>query len=135
MAKKFIYRSYDLETLQAMSLDEVVELMPSRVRRSLKKGFTEQQKKLLARVKKAKKSFTEGKEYKPIKTHCRDMPILPEMIGLKLKIYNGKEFFQVEIKPEMLGHYLGEFSLTRQKVQHSAPGVGATRSSLFVPIK
>ena len=96
MAKKFQYRGYDLETLQGMSLDEVVKMLPSRVRRSLKKGFTDPQKKLIARVKKARKSLTEGKEYKPIKTHCRDMPILPEMIGLKLKIYNGKEFFQVE---------------------------------------
>lgn len=63
------------------------------------------------------------------------MPVLPEMIGLVFSIYNGKEFVDVEVGPEMIGHFLGEFALTRKPVKHSAPGVGATRSSLFVPIK
>ena len=57
------------------------------------------------------------------------------MVGLTIGIYNGKEFLNVEITPDKLGHRLGEFALTRKKVQHSAPGVGATRGSTFVPIK
>ena len=57
------------------------------------------------------------------------------MVGLEFEIYNGKEFNRVEIKPEMIGQYLGEYSMTRKIVKHSAPGVGATRSSLFIPIK
>lgn len=135
MAKKFQYRGYGIEELQRMPLDKVVEIMPSRVRRSLKRGFTDQQKKLIFRVRKARLTLKNGKEPQQIRTHCRDMPILPEMVGLKFKIYDGKEFLPVEIKPEMIGHYLGEFALTRKKVTHSSPGVGATRSSLFVPIK
>jgi small subunit ribosomal protein S19 len=135
MAKIFTYRGYKIEDLQKMNLDELVKIMPSRVRRSLKRGFTDQQKKLILRVRRARKSLEKGENPKIIATHCRDMPILPEMVGLKFKVYNGKEFSIVEILPEMIGHYLGEFSLTRQKVTHSAPGVGATRSSLFIPIK
>jgi small subunit ribosomal protein S19 len=132
MAKKeFSYKGHTLEELQSMSMDELVELLPARIRRSLKRGFTEQQKKLMARVKKAR---NEGQE-KPIRTHCRSMPILPSMVGFTFGIYTGKEFVTVEVKPEMIGKYLGEFALTRKLVKHSAPGVGATRSSLFVPIK
>lgn len=133
--KKFMYRGYGIEELQAMSMDELVNIMPSRIRRSLQRGFTEMQKKLITRIRKTRKNMQEGKQIKPIKTQCRDMPILPEMIGLEFEIYNGKEFIRMEIKPEMLGQYLGEFSMGRRQVKHNAPGVGATRSSLFVPIK
>ena len=77
----------------------------------------------------------DGKNPKPIRTHCRDMPVLPEMVGLNFEIYNGKEFVKVELVPDMIGQYLGEFSLSRKPVQHSSPGVGATRSSLFVPVR
>jgi len=135
MAKIFTYRGYRLEELKKMSLDELVKIMPSRVRRSLKRGFTEQQKKLIERIRESRKILESGGTPKPILTHCRDMPILPEMVGLKFRIYNGKEFSLVEILPEMIGHYLGEFAMTRKPVKHSAPGVGATRSSLFIPIK
>jgi len=136
MAKKeFRYKGYTLKELNAMSMDELVKIMPSRIRRSLKRGFTETQKKLIKKIRKVRKAIDKGETPKPIRTHCRDMPILPEMIGLDFEIYNGKEFVKVTITPEMLGHYLGEFTYNRQIVKHSAPGVGATRSSLFVPIK
>jgi small subunit ribosomal protein S19 len=128
--KKFAYRGYGLEELQSMPMDRFVELLPSRPRRSLQKGMPKQQKKLLEKIKKVKR----GAKIK-IKTHCRDMIILPEMVGLTIEVYNGKEFVRVEIKPEMIGHYLGEFALTRKKVAHGAPGMGATRSSLYVPLK
>jgi len=93
------------------------------------------QKKLLASVRKNRKILDAGGKQEDIKTHCRDLPLLPEMVGLVIGIYNGKDYVPVEIKPEMLGEVLGEFAMTRKTTKHGAPGVGATRSSLFVPIK
>lgn len=124
-----------MEELRAMSMDELVKIMPSRVKRSIKKGFTDMEKRLIAKVRNSRKSLDSGKKTKPIKTHCRNMPILPEMVGLEFEIHNGKEFKKFEILPEMIGQFLGEFSMTRGIVRHSAPGIGATRSSLFIPIK
>ncbi len=104
---------------------------PARQRRSLSRGLSEQQKKLLLKVKKAK----EGSWKKPIKTHCRDMIVIPEMLGSTIHVYSGKKFMEVRIQPEMLGLYLGELSLTRGKVAHSAPGIGATKSSASASVK
>ena len=127
MAKKeFSYRGKGIEELKSMSLNELASLLPARQRRSLKRGLTEQQKILLSRIKKNKAN---------IKTHCRDMVILPEMIGKTIKVYNGKEFAPVIIVEEMMGHCLGEYALTRQRVEHSAPGIGATRSSASLSVK
>lgn len=127
MAKKeFAYRGKNIEELKNMSLNELASLLPARQRRSLKRGLTEQQKILLSRIKKNKVN---------IKTHCRDMVILPEMIGKIIKVYNGKEFAPVTIVDEMIGHCLGEYALTRRRVEHSAPGIGATRSSASLSVK
>ena len=71
----------------------------------------------------------------PIRTHLRDMPILPEMVGLTFAVHNGQSFERVKVEPEMIGHYLGEFQLTRTSVEHGQAGIGATRSSKFVPLK
>ncbi|MCD6215882.1 MAG: 30S ribosomal protein S19 [Candidatus Aenigmatarchaeota archaeon] len=125
----FSYKGKSLKELKEMTLEELAELMPARERRSLKRGLTKVQKRLLRKIKKAKG------EDKVIRTHARDMIILPEMFGAKLAVYNGKEFVVIEIKPEMLGHRLGEFAPSRKAVRHSAPGFGATRSSKFVPLK
>ena len=136
MARKiFKFRGYTLEELQEMSLEEVIELLPSRQRRSLKRGFLPEQEKVLKRIEKVKN--IENKSGKPIviKTHCRDMIVLPNMVGMTFGIYNGQEFVEVTIKPEMIGCYFGEFSITRGRVQHGDPGMGATRSSMFVPLK
>jgi small subunit ribosomal protein S19 len=70
-----------------------------------------------------------------IRTHLRDMIVLPEMVGMKISIHSGKDFAPVEISSEMLGHYFGEFVMTRKKVSHGAAGIGSTRSSKFVPLK
>jgi len=102
-----------------------MELLPSRQRRRLKRGLTKDHKRLLSRV----------KDREVVRTHLRDMIILPEMVGKTIEIYNGKAFNRVEIMPEMVGHYLGEYSLTRARVTHGSAGVGATRSSKFVPLK
>ena len=135
MARKiFKYRGYTIEELQAMSLEEVIELLPSRQRRSLKRGFLPRQEKVLAKMEKVDIENNEGRP-EVIKTHCRDLIVLPNMVGYTFGIYNGKEFVEVTIKPEMIGCYFGEFSQTRSRVQHGDPGMGATRSSMFVPLK
>jgi small subunit ribosomal protein S19 len=126
--KEFSFQGYSLEELKKLSIEEVMPLLPSRTRRTLKRGLTTGQNKLLNDVEKA----NEGDS---IKTHCRDMVILPSFVGHTINIYNGKEFQRVTIEPQMIGHYLGEFALTRQKVKHTGPGVGATRSSKFMPLK
>ena len=117
-----------------MTLEDLAKLLPSRQRRSLERGLTKQQKKLLESVRRFKARGDKTGD-KMVKTHVRDMIILPEMVGVKMGIYTGKEWHSVVIEPEMVGHYLGEFSQTRKQVKHSAPGIGATRSSKFVPLK
>lgn len=127
MAKKeFTYRGKTLEELKNLSLNELAELLPARQRRLIKRGLTEQQKILMKKMKENDDN---------IKTHCRDAIVLPEMIGKKIKIYSGKEFIQIMIVEDMIGHYLGEFVLTRHRVEHSAPGIGATRSSAALSVK
>ena len=133
--KEFNYRGYTLKELQQMPLDNVIQLFPSRQKRSLKKGFLPRQKKVLEKIRKIKKMGNQGGKPQIIRTHCRDMIVLPEMVGMTFGIYNGKEFIEVNIQPEMIGSYFGEFSVTRQRVQHGDPGMGATRSSMFVPLK
>lgn len=127
MAKKeFIYRGKSLEELKKMALKELILLLPARQRRTLRRGLTEQQKILLKKIEKNEKD---------IKTHCRDMIVLPSMVGLTLKVHNGKDYTQLLIQEEMVGHILGEFALTRKRVGHNAPGVGATRSSSSVSVR
>ena len=127
MARKiFKFRGYTLEELQAMSLEEVIELLPSRQRRSLKRGFLPRQEKVLAKMEKVDIENNNGRP-EVIKTHCRDMIVLPNMVGYTFGIYNGREFVEVTIKPEMIGCYFGEFAQTRSRVQHGDPGMVPTR--------
>ncbi|MBW3001806.1 30S ribosomal protein S19 [Candidatus Woesearchaeota archaeon] len=126
MAKIFLFRGKKVEELKKMSLTEFAELLTSRERRSLKRGFTPAQKKLLEALKKDKRDY---------KTHCRDMIIIPEMMGKSVRVHNGKEFVMIKINEEMLGHRLGEFAVTRKKVAHSSPGIGATRSSASLSVR
>ena len=131
MVKEYKYRGVSVEELNNMSLEKLFELLPSRARRSLTRGINDNKRKLLEEIKLAKA----GKLKTPIKTHLRDVIILPFMSGLTIQVFTGKEFKPVEVKPEMVGHYLGEFALTNKRVIHGAPGVGASRSSLYVPLK
>jgi small subunit ribosomal protein S19 len=132
MAKKeFTYKGKTFQELKEMSIQDFAKIVPARQRRTLKKGFTDLQKTLLKKVDK-----TLRKEYqKPIKTHARNMIILPKMVGLTILVYNGKEFKEVMISKDMIGHILGEFSMTRQSIKHSAPGIGATKSSAHQSVK
>ncbi|MFB6095001.1 MAG: 30S ribosomal protein S19 [Halodesulfurarchaeum sp.] len=129
---EFTYRGHDLDELQDMSLDEVAELLPARQRRTITRGLSPEHEKLLEEARDADQEETAND---PIRTHLRDMPVLPEFVGLTFAIHNGQEFERVEVEPEMIGHYLGEFQLTRQQVEHGQAGIGATRSSKFVPLK
>lgn len=123
--EEFTYRGLKVEELKKLSTDELMALLPARQRRRLKRGLTKDHRRLLSRV----------KDRDVVRTHLRDMIVLPEMVGKTIEIYNGKMFNRVEIMPEMVGHYLGEYSLTRSRVSHGSAGVGATRSSKFVPLK
>jgi len=129
MVREFKYRGYALEQLQALSLENLLTLLPARQRRSLTRGISDEKRKLLEEIKASKNSKA------TIKTHIRDMIILPSMVGLTIHVHSGKEFTPVEIKSEMIGHFLGEYAMTNKRVVHGAPGVGASRSSLYVPLK
>jgi small subunit ribosomal protein S19 len=130
--KRFRYRGKSLEELLSMSLDEFVQLLPARERRSLMRGLTPAQRKLLNKIRALRKA---GKSDVMIKTHVRDMIILPEMVGLTIAVYNGKEYVPVRITPEMIGHRLGEFSHTTKLVHHGEPGLKASKSSLHIAAK
>jgi len=134
MPKQFKYRGYSLEQLQALSMDEFIRLLPARHRRSLQRGLTPEQRKLLEELRAAKKPGRESGGLQ-MKTHCRDLIVLPEMVGVTINLHNGKEFAPVEVKAEMIGHYLGEFAITNKRVSHGTPGIGASRSSMYVPLK
>ena len=131
---RFKYRGFTLDELKKMNMDQFIKLLPARARRSLKRGLPPRQKKLLERLRRAYRAKKRGKDLLT-RTHVRDMIIFPEMVGLKIGVYNGMKFEIVDVKPEMIGHFLGEFSLTRKRVQHGSPGIGATRSSKYVPLK
>jgi small subunit ribosomal protein S19 len=126
--KEFQFHSLGLEELQHLTIEEFLQYVPSRMRRSVKRGLTHRQTKLLNDV----EASTKGDV---IRTHLRDMVVLPSFIGHRIAVHNGSEFQQITIEPDMVGHFLGEFALTRKKVKHTGPGVGATRSSKFMPLK
>ena len=129
---EFTYRGHTLDELQAMSVEEVAELLPARQRRTIERGLSTEHEKLLEAAREAGEEETANN---PIRTHRRDMPILPEMVGITFAVHTGQSFERVKVEPEMLGHYLGEFQLTRTDVEHGQAGIGATRSSKFVPLK
>jgi small subunit ribosomal protein S19 len=123
--EEFLYRGRKVSDLAKMSVEELAGLLPARQRRTIKRGLVKENKKLM----------TSLKNKDSVRTHIRNMIIMPDMVGKNLEIYNGKSFEKVEVMPEMIGHFFGEFSLTRGRVQHGAAGVGATRSSKYVPLK
>ena len=131
MPKEFRYRGKTLEELNSMSTEALLEILPSRARRSLNRGVSEEKRKLLEDARAMKEGKLEGE----IKTHARDMIILPTMVGLTIAVHNGREFVPLVVKPEMIGRYLGEYVITNKKVVHGTPGIGASRSSLYVPLK
>ncbi len=126
--KEYRFHGLSIDEVKELSMNDLLPLLPSRMRRSLKRGFSPRQNKLYNDIQEASEDVV-------IRTHLRDMVILPSFVGHKIAIHNGNEFQEVKIEPDMIGHYLGEFALTRKIVKHTGPGVGATRSSKFMPLK
>jgi small subunit ribosomal protein S19 len=124
--EEFTYRGYKIDELKAMGMSELLPLMPARARRKVTRGLSRGEETLLAKIR--------GGDEK-VRTHVRDMIVMPVMIGKTIEIYNGKEFLKVEFQPESVFHYLGEFALTRHRVTHGSAGIGATRGSKYVPLK
>ena len=131
MVRQFTYRGLSQKELEELPLDKLLKLFPARIRRSLTRGINDGKRKLIGEIKATK----EGKLKTPINTHLRDLIILPYMIGTTVNVFSGKEFVPVTITSEMVSHYLGEYVITNKRVSHGAPGVGASRSSLYVPLK
>ncbi len=125
-AREFLYKGFSMEQLDAMEFPELIKILPSRARRSLTREMNPEQQHL------HEKLLGEKEE---VKTHVRDIVVLPGYVGKIVQLYNGHSYIKFEVKPEMIGHYLGEFAPTRHDVKHSGPGVGATRSSKFMPLK
>jgi small subunit ribosomal protein S19 len=126
--REFTLRGKTLAELQAMSLQELSHVLTARARRSLRRGFNTETQLFFERM-------ALGQTDKPVRTHCRDALVLPAHVGRRVAIHNGHEFKELEVRPEMIGHYYGEFALTRRFEKHSGPGVGATRSSKYMPLK
>jgi small subunit ribosomal protein S19 len=127
MPKDFNYRGKTIEELQAMSMDEFIKMLPSRMRRSLKRGLSQEQRIVLEKLRKD--------DGKPVRTHARDLVIMPEMLGKTIHCYTGKEFKEITISEKMMGHYLGEYAISITPVRHGRPGIGASRSSMYIPLK
>jgi small subunit ribosomal protein S19 len=123
--KEILFKGKTMEQLLALELPELLKIIPSRARRSLKRGYNVEQKKLHDRL----------LEKDSVKTRVRDLIIIPQYIGKTISVYNGHIYQTFTIKEEMIGHYVGEYSQTRKEVKHSGPGVGATRGSKFLPLK
>ncbi|KNZ74636.1 40S ribosomal protein S15, partial [Termitomyces sp. J132] len=121
--RTFSYRGVELDKLLDMSNEEFVELVHARARRRFQRGLKRRPMGLIKKLRKAKKEAPPNEKPAVVKTHLRDMIVVPEMIGSVVGIYNGKVFNSVEIKPEMTGHYLGEFSCSYRPVKHGRPGV------------
>jgi small subunit ribosomal protein S19 len=121
----FTYRGKTLDELKKLSIKEFSQLVTSRARRSLLRNKTDAEKDLRNKIDRKNN----------VKTHYRELVIIPQMVGKTVRIYSGKEFVPVIIQEHMLGHFLGEFVLTRKKVAHNAPGIGATKSSASISVR
>ena len=133
--KKFSYRGNDLKKLIDMNMDEISQQLRSRQRRKLRRKMGSKYARFINKLLEAKKHTGAGDKPAAIKTHLRDCIVLPSMVQSVINIHKGNGYSNIEVKPEMIGYYLGEFAVTYKRVSHGKPGVGATHSSKFVPIK
>jgi len=121
-SKELFYRGKSLEDLKKLNVREVAKYLPSRSRRTVLRNFDDIEK----FIKRCETQITQNKK---IRTHLRDMVVVPRLVGMSISVYTGKNFKEVKITHQMMGHRLGEFALTREKVSHGSPGIGATKSS------
>ena len=133
--KKQIYRGVELEKLIEFPMPQLVKMMKSRQRRRFARGIHQRYDRLIKKLRKAKKEAPYGEKPKAVRTHLRNCIVVPEMVGSIVDVYGGKYWNSVEVKADMIGHYLGEFSLTYKPIRHGKVGVGATRSSKFTSLK
>lgn len=132
--RKFTYRGMDLDNLLDLSNEELTQKVNSRARRRFSRGLKRKPLALIKRLRKVKKETEPMEKPAMVKTHLRNMIIVPEMIGSVVGVYNGKTFTSVEVKPEMIGHYLAEFSITYKPVSHGRSGLASTKASRFIPL-
>eukprot|EP00798_Chlamydomonas_sp_ICE-L_P009949 gene9949-7820_t len=132
--RKYTFRGVDLDQLLDMSSDQLVELFHARARRRFQRGLKRKPLALIKKLRKAKKEAEHGEKPEAVRTHLRNMIVVPEMIGSVIGVYNGKTFNQVEIKPEMVGYYLAEFSISYKPCRHGRPGLGGT-AGRFIPLR
>ena len=133
--KKFNYRGKDIGTLMSMNMDALSQELRSRQRRRLRRKMGKKYGRFIKKLLDVKKETAQGEKPAAVKTHLRDCIVIPSMVQSIINVHNGKGYNSIEVKPEMIGYYLGEFAMTYKRVTHGKPGVGATHSSKFVPIK
>nr|ANM86215.1 40S ribosomal protein S15-1 [Stygiella incarcerata] len=133
--RKYTYRGMDFDALLGLAPKELAQQVTCRVRRRFNRGLKRKPAALMKKIRKALKECPVGEKPQVVKTHLRNMIVVPEMVGAVVGIYNGKEFNVVEVKYDMIGHFLGEFAITYHPVTHGRPGIGATHSSRFIPLK
>ena len=121
--KEFHFRGKTLEELQTLDVREFASLLKARPRRTILREFQE----IEDFVKRARKKLEKGKN--SIRTHKRHLVIVPQLVGMKLQIYNGNQFIPLEVTGDMLGHKFGEFAPTRAIIKHTKSGVGATKGT------
>eukprot|EP00811_Abedinium_folium_P010930 NODE_20112_length_812_cov_8.046715.p2 GENE.NODE_20112_length_812_cov_8.046715~~NODE_20112_length_812_cov_8.046715.p2 ORF type:complete len:143 (+),score=40.03 NODE_20112_length_812_cov_8.046715:102-530(+) len=131
--KTFTYKGVELPQLLDMNIEQVMELFRARIRRKFARGLKRNYHTLLRKLRKSKKACPYGEKPVPVKTHMRNQMIIPEMIGSVVGVYNGKQYINVEVKPEMLGHYMAEFSITYKPIRHGRGGGGGGKQ--FVPLR
>ena len=132
MAKEFTFQGKTQSELEELSKESFMKLVTSRKRRSLKRQTNPQFDQNVKRFKEELAKAPTGKRPKAVRTHVREMVIVPQMMGVTFGVYNGKQFVEVNVVPEMVGHLLGEFALTRKRLQHGKAGIGATKSSTAI---
>ncbi len=120
--KKYTFRGIELDNLLELPIDKLVPLLNARQRRKFARGIKHAPISFLKKIRASKKKCAYGEKPTPVKTHMRDLVILPEMVGAIVGVYTGKQFVNVEIKPDMIGNYLGEFALTYKPVGHGRAG-------------
>ncbi len=127
MVKKFLFKGLESEELKRLPLDKFIPLIPTKMRRSIRRMAT--------KMKKFITKLRTSDPKKPIRTQMREMVVIPEMIDRQFQVHNGKDYMIVVVTPQMLGKRLGDFSIPIKLVKHSGPGIGATRGSKSVELK
>lgn len=130
MAERIAFRGKTPSELADLQMDNYLKMMTSRQRRSIKRNSMNYRQ-LVEKIRRHKEKGNQ----KPIRTHIREAVIRPEWVGMSFEVHDGKEFKKLQITANMLNHTLGQYAYTTKRVQHSAPGIRATRGSKFLAAK